>query len=367
MIGGVRSGEAAAAAFRESAFRSLPLACMTIAAVAGAIAGSRSTEFFGPLPWLVSLAFIGLPHGAADFAVSRRSCHGGSLAAVWLAYVLAMAAVALAFVLTPLVTIVLFATVSVWHFGSAHGDSSAPASGVVERTVRALGRGGVVLALPFAVWPQASARSASDLAALVVGREMAGDLFVPPAVRTVGVVLVAVALTATAIEGLLARRQSRGPLAWQGVLVELAAIAFLGWCTDPLFSVGLYFLVWHAWRQMGPLAESLTGSAPRSLRELGPAVARVHIAGLPLLIPTWVAIGVVWWSWSEERTLRDLAVVSIAAYLIVTPAHELLGDLLPSLTGHRETAARRRSSSRMPGRVRHSVRGYLPKAVRGAR
>jgi hypothetical protein len=41
-----------------------------------------------------------------------------------------------------------------------------------------------------------------------------------------------------------------------------------------------------------------------------------------------VAIGAAWWLWSPDHTPRALAIVSIAAYLVVTPAHELLGSLL---------------------------------------
>ena len=351
MRAGATSGGEAATAFRESAFRRLPLACMGIAAAAGLVGGSRSTEVLGPLPWLVSLGLVGLPHGAADFAVSRRVCRGWSLAAVWVAYVLAMAAVAAAFAAAPGSTIVAFAAVSCWHFGTAHLDSSPPAAGRRMRTVAALARGCAVLSMPFVAWPRATALAASDLASLPLGHGMAADLLPPAAVRTAGVVLAVVAVTATAIEGLLTRRRPGGPHAWHALLVELGTIAMLGWCTDALFSVGLYFLVWHAWRQMGPLAESLTGSAPRSWRELGPALVRVHVAALPLLIPTWAAIGVVWWQWSSEHTIRDLTVVSIAAYLVVTPAHELLGDLLRSPAGRRTAAASRRSPSGFVGRA----------------
>lgn len=346
---GATSCEDGAAAFRESAFRRLPLVCMAIVAAAGVTCGFRSMEVLGPLPWLVSLGFVGLPHGAADFAVSRRAYGGWALVAVWVGYVVAMAVVAAAFFSTPRMTIVAFAALSCWHFGTAHLDLSASTACDRTRAVAALARGCAVLSLPFAAWPQATALVASDLAALAVGHGMAAT-FSPAAVRTAGAMLAVVGVTATAIEGLLARRQPGGPHAWRALLVELTTIAMLGWCTDALLSVGFYFLVWHAWRQMGLLAESLTGSVPRSWRELGPALWRIHVAALPLLIPTWLAIGVVWWQCSAEHTLRDLTVVSIAAYLVVTPAHELLGDLLRSPAGQRIAAARCRSAFRIVGR-----------------
>lgn len=126
-----------------------------------------------------------------------------------------------------------------------------------------------------------------------------------------------------------------GPLAWRKGFVELVVIACMNWLTHPLFAIGLYFLVWHGWRQMQPLAESLTGATPRSSAALGHAVALIHWAALPLLVPAWAAIGASWWLWSPDRSARSLAIVSIAAYLVVTPAHEFLGELLRQMAGRR--------------------------------
>jgi Brp/Blh family beta-carotene 15,15'-monooxygenase len=334
--------------FREVAFRRLPLAVMASAGLAGALGGSQWSAALGPLPWIVALGFSGLPHGAADFAVSHRVWQGWPLAIVWLAYTAVMAAVLVGFAVAPVPMIVAFTALSCWHFGAAHFDTASVASSgrrvsrSAQRLVAALARGGLVLAVPLAAWPVATAAVAADLAALSVGRGPAADLFPPAAVRVAGLGLAAVSVAAAAAEGLVAMRRPRRRRAWLQELGELSVIASLGWCTDPLFSVGLYFLVWHGWRQMAPLAVSLTGVAPRSWAALGRAVVRIHRAALPLLVPAWVAIAAAWWLWSPDRTPRALAFVSIAAYLVVTPAHELLGSLLrqmasrPRISGPRD-------------------------------
>ena len=314
--------------FREVAFRRLPLAVMAGAALAGAMGGPQWSAALGPLPWVVALGCVGLPHGAADFAVSHRVWQGWPLAIVWLAYTAVMAAVLAGFVAAPVPMIVAFTAVSCWHFGAAHFDTEESGASVTKRSVAALARGCLVLAVPLAAWPVATAAVAADLAALSVGRGPAADLFPPPAVRAAGLGLAAVSVAAAVAEALVAIRRPRSRRAWLKGLGELAVIASLGWYTDPLFSVGLSFLVWHGWRQMEPLAVSLTGARPRSWAALGRAVVWIHRAALPLLVPAWVAIGAAWWLWSPDHTPRALAIVSIAAYLVVTPAHELLGGLL---------------------------------------
>lgn len=314
--------------FREVAFTRLPLGCLAAAAVAGAVGGTGWSVALGPVPWLVSLGLVGLPHGAADLAASRRVWNGWPLAGVWLAYVAAMAVVATGFFVAPLAAIAAFAAVSCWHFGAAHLNGDDRPDGGTCRTVAALSRGTAVLAVPLATWPAATAAAAADLAALAVGHTTAATLFAPAAIRAIGITLLAATMAAVVVEGLVAARTPGGLTVWSRLLAELAVFACLGQFTDPLFSVGLYFLAWHAWRQMEPLTKSLTGSSSSTWHDLGASLVRIHAAALPLLVPTWAAIGTVWWYQSTGHTLREVAIVSIAAYLIVTPAHELLGDLL---------------------------------------
>lgn len=319
----------------DVAFRVLPLAAMAAVAALAAASGPGWTERLAPLPWLVSMVCVGLPHGAADFATSRSAWRGWSLAAICLAYVSVMAAVAVAFAAAPLVAIVVFALVSCWHFGTSHLDSRRRSFVPRPRTVAVIARGCAVLVMPLAAWPEATARVATELAALAIGATAASRLFQADAVRCAGLGLAALTLAATAAEGISSARRLGGMRDWLGLVIELAVIAALGWSSDPLFSVGLYFLAWHSWQQMATLAQALNAAPPRSWRHIGDSLALIHAAALPLLVPAWAMIAAVWWTWSPERSLRDLAVVSIAAYLVVTPAHELLCDLMRRRVGQR--------------------------------
>jgi hypothetical protein len=75
----------------------------------------------------------------------------------------------------------------------------------------------------------------------------------------------------------------------------------------------------------------------------------VHVAALPLLVPTWASLAAGWWVLSPGHSPSDLAILSLAVYEVVTPAHEALHDLLwaggplrprlASLTGARSPSA----------------------------
>lgn len=320
--------------FAELAFRRLPLACLIAAMLPVPVFGFDWSGSVAPLPWLLSLAFVGLPHGAADLAVSRRLCPAAALGRVWLGYAAIMAAVIAGYAIAPVGTITAFVLLSVWHFGQSHARSQHPP--VDEHpwlaACSAVARGGITIGVPLAAWPAASAAVASDLLELTGHDPLAHPVPVA-AVRLLGVALVIAAGCGLTAEVATIRRQPGGRLSEAGMGVELLVIAVLGCVTDPLFSVGASFLVWHAWRQMEPLAAALTGSRPETWPALAAAIRRIHVAALPLLIPTWLAIGLAWWFCSATHSPHDLAILSIGAYLVVTPAHELLGDLLTRLNG----------------------------------
>jgi len=320
--------------FHALAFRLVPLGLMLATAGAGAAAGAGWAERIAPLPWLVSLAIVGLPHGAADLAVTRRIGRG-SVARMFSIYLACMVAVLALFMAAPVPLIVLFAALSLWHFGMGHADGQTPpiAAGFLPRARAALARGAPVLGVPLAVWPTETASAILGLVELVgtpaqVLRAQAA--FAPDAIRMVGQVLLVVGAVALVAE-IWATRGTPGALRRsRDTCVDLAVVTALGTVAPPLLSIGVYFLVWHAWRHLGLLSPLVAGVEPHDGSSLWRAVVRLHVAALPLLVPTWAVILAAWWWLSPGHSARDLALLSLAVYLVVTPSHDLLVDLVRS-------------------------------------
>jgi len=320
--------------FHAVAFRLVPLGLLLATAVAAAVAGAGWAERLAPLPWLVSLVVVGLPHGAADLAVTRRIGRG-SVARVFSIYVACVVAVFAMFMAAPVPLIVLFAALSLWHFGMGHADGQTPpiAVGFLPRARAALARGAPVLGVPLAVWPAETAAAIQGLVGLVGTSAQllrARAAFAPETIRVVGQGLLVVGAVALVAE-VRATRGTPGALRRSGdTCVDLAVAAALGTAMPPLLSIGLYFLMWHAWRHLGLLSPLVTGVEPRDGRSLWRALVRLHTAALPLLVPTWVVILAAWWWLSPEHSARDLALISLAVYLVVTPSHDMLVDLMRS-------------------------------------
>jgi beta-carotene 15,15'-dioxygenase len=298
--------------------------------------------------------FVGRPHGAADLAVSRRLCGWPTTLRLFVLYSALMGAVLWALVAAPVPTVLLFAGLSVWHFGVAHAHGQSPRIPTAWpwQAVAAVARGASVLGVPLAVWPAETSAHVANLWALV-GRAGAPPPppFEPAAVQMVGLCLTAAAVTALAIEAVASRHVPEAGHRTIDTLGDLVVIGALGVTADPLLAIGIYFVCWHAWREMSPLMRvigpraSSGDAAPTGLARLASALAAVHVAALPLLVPTWAAIAAAWWLLSPSHSPRDLAVLSIAMYLVVTPSHEALGVILEA-----GGAARSRSMQQSPGR-----------------
>ena len=327
------------ASFRAIGFRLAPLGVMLAAAAAGWLAGPGWSQRLAPLPWLVSLAVVGLPHGAADLAVTRRVGRG-SAARVFSLYLACMVAVFVLFMAAPVPLVVLFAALSVWHFGMGHADGQTPPIGpsLLAQVRAALARGAPVLGVPLAIWPVETAAVVIRLVDLVGSpsqAERAGAAFTAEAIRGVGIGLVILGALMLAVEAWATRREPGALRRSLDTVVEIGTIGVLGMTTDPLFAVGLSFLVWHAWRHLWLLAPLVTAVEPHDGATLWQALVRLHGAALPLLVPTWAVILAAWWWLAPAHSARDLAILSLAVYLVVTPSHDLLIDLLRS-QGHTE-------------------------------
>lgn len=266
-----------------------------------------------PLPFLLALVFLGLPHGAADGALLLTRGRQQAVRAS-VAYLAVIAATVLLLVVAPTWSLLAFLALAAWHFGSADA---------AERRLRgelanlwAIGRGGIAISVPFAVWPAEAWAPFSRMTELL-GIGSAGlDLQAVAIVGAVG----AVAATACCCVAYLRCRRSalvRGGITRVDVM-ETTAIGAVAFYSHPLYAVGAYFLMIHGFKQSAVLGEEL-GSTP-SLRS---RLVRLHWFALPLLVPTWITLLFVAW-WVGVDTLWDLAALSLAIYVVTTPAHELL-------------------------------------------
>ena len=290
------------------------------------------------LPWLLAIFFVGMPHGAADLAVLQSKKEGRKVWEAFFWYVVSMIGVFTIFILAPGTSLVGFIILSIWHFGSSENPKPIESGIAYEHLLMGFAKGGIVIGTPLAAWPAATSSVATELITLVEpARSLIGlpllahPIYSPLHIAITGLALLAIASFCWCLIFIHSVRYSKKHgtkklMKTGGVFVSYCLIGVLELIASPLFGIGIYFLAFHSWKQMPALASHVTSTSVEihPLRQ----VLVVHKAALPLLLPTWILLGVVWWSLSSTAHFRDLALLSLLVYLVVTPAHEVLCEWL---------------------------------------
>ncbi|MEM0962245.1 MAG: Brp/Blh family beta-carotene 15,15'-dioxygenase [Bacteroidota bacterium] len=253
-------------------------------------------------PWLLSAVALGLPHGAADPVVPlsmRGERWRVSPIAVFSVVYIALGAVVLAvWWMVPVVAATGFVVLTWAHWGQGDvyalralgwdGHLASPA----HRALAGVVRGGLPMVVPLAAHPEVYADIVAAMAAAFRPdqAEAARAFILSLPGDAVWGVLAAVG-AAYAVWG-VATASRRG--AWRSLgldLGEVVALAAFFALLPPLWSVGIYFCLWHAVRHLQRLGPIVADGSARRLAlvatpaTLGAIVLMVLIFGGTLTEP----------------------------------------------------------------------------------
>jgi len=314
-----------------SSARTLPWCVLVSGAVAGLTAPAW-TSTVAAYPFVIALLLFGMPHGAADWTVAARLSNRTGLAARlsgFTGYLLLMAASLAVMMWQPGIAALLFLLLTVFHFGMADATAvGADDEGFVARWGLVLGRGQLLLATAFASHPTGAWAPFAAIGGAVRPNLGFASPWEPPleALQAWARIGVAVGVLC-AICSAVARIRRGSTRAALIDLAENALVVALALLADPLFAVGCFFLGVHAFRHTRRLActRVVIDPPPQSLLM---RVVRVHAISLPLMLPTAACIVPLCWLLGGFGA-REIAVASIAFYMITTLPHHLLGLRLP--------------------------------------
>lgn len=243
------------------------------------------------LPFALSLALFGLPHGAVDHLVPARlrgeKADTRSVLAVVLLYlVLGGLYLGLWFV-APVPAFALFIGLTWFHWGTGDVWSlrtlvslGTSGSGGLPLALVALVRGGLPMLVPLLAFPDEYRAVAESLVGLFGGGsgDALGWAFAPSFRFVAGVLFFALVVVSLALE-----RRDGGP--WRVDAGETALLAAFFAVVPPVLAVGLYFCLWHAMRHVARLV-LLDGASRAALASgrLGAALRRFARDAAPLTV-----------------------------------------------------------------------------------
>ena len=296
------------------------------------------------LPWLIAIVFVGLPHGATDYRVlslARSKHQSVFLFAVYTLVVLSMFGLLVAF---PAWSVGFFLLISMWHFGHAGIVSlNEPPRSFGSSGLMWFARSSVVLGMPLFAHADATRSVVDGMTQCVNPVRDAFHLgiidfqvFSLAFVQSIGTLFLILGFCVWCFEGMRSvwlfavKKNSSDFNRYAREVAVFSLFACLGWCASPLLSVGTFFLWWHSWREIPDIAASLSPAPLCDAKKYTTwqSVRLIHEAALPLLIPSWILLFLMWWCLAPVHTFYYLVVVSLIFYLIVTPSHEWLAQVL---------------------------------------
>ena len=227
-------------------------------------------------PWIVSAVALGLPHGAADpvvpFVMRGDRLRVGPLAAFCVAYLALGALVLGLWWIAPAVAAVGFVALTWAHWGQ--GDLyalrglgwDAHLASTSQRVLSAAVRGALPMLVPLAAFPEVYAGVVGAMVAALrpdrVGAAQALVRSVPTAAVWAGL---AGLIGVYAAWGALVAWRRDAWASWALDFGEIAGLTAFFALVPPLWSVGVYFCLWHALRHLARLAPLVAGGSARRL------------------------------------------------------------------------------------------------------
>ena len=307
-------------------------------------------------PLVLSLVFVGMPHGAVDFVVNSRlrsAVATKDRIRTFMRYCVILSLSLGAFIFVPKLSLGVFVAVSLVHFGLADARALENRSG--SRTTRlsvlvaGLVRGTLILASPFAMSPSASWSVFADILA-IAGQTV--TLEPPLLLQRTALVACGLAVMVQLGISFFRVRLGTGRTAVTEA-VEVATIAAAFFVLDPLFAMGLYVIAWHSWRHMQPLSQIFASQRrPYGYAEIARSIVRLHGYSLPLLLPTVLVFLIVGWWRLDAWTSEAMAALTVAIFVVVTLPHHLLVE---EMIQHLETPGVGKKASRNRRPHRHRV------------
>ncbi|NNF56928.1 MAG: beta-carotene 15,15'-dioxygenase, Brp/Blh family [Rhodothermaceae bacterium] len=271
-------------------------------------------------PWLASIVVLGLPHGAVDpwvpFRMRGQSLTAGRLTVFCTLYLAVASLVMGLWWLAPVAAAIGFILLTWAHWGQ--GDVfvlralgwDGHLGSRVHLALAGVVRGALPMLVPLAAQPEAYAEVLRGLVALFEPDQ--AQVVAAAASGAAGRVTVGLALLIGGYAVWSARSaQQRGAWRTFGLdLGETAALLVFFAVLPPLWSVGIYFCLWHALRHLARLEPAV--AAGRPLR-LGAMAVPATVGALAL----FVLLG--WMLVREPGTSAWLAVYLVGIAALTVP------------------------------------------------
>lgn len=298
------------------------------------------------LPLLVSVIFLGLPHGALDHRmpeiVTQQRSNWQRMSAFILGYVALMLPILGLWVLSPALGFVFFILLTLWHWGTADLHTLLHIQGIRfigsrwSRASVAMVRGSLPMLVPLLFFPHDYYRAASDITALFTDVTASNLVWLTSANTQYVVGLVLLGLISLMTVDTFIHATKGGQLReWLVFTAETMILIVYFATVPPYLAIGLYFCIWHAARHIARIIafEGLPDANALHSRWVRRAYGRFMKSAMPLtLVSILFLVGLYGVVPKSPNSLLSL----ISLYLVLISALTFPHSLVVSWMDHVE-------------------------------
>lgn len=328
-----------------SAFQKLTFLAGILPLAASIIASPFLSEVsysYQAIPFLLSMVFLGLPHGAMDHIVPRMLegvSKKKSVASIVLVYMVLGGLYAVLWLLSPILSLGLFILLTWFHWGQGDlyilrefgferlTDSS------LFRTCSLILRGGIPMLVPFIAHPEQYIWFLSSLLERFSTEVIIGDLLTAD-LRLVLLTFLGTLTAANFLKGFLRTSTQEDLKIWLYDNFEILLLWIFFIALPPLLALGIYFCFWHSVRHLARLSlvedsrmrrNIIAGDWLNYLKKLGRNT--IMITTISLLIFAFLSLFLI----------KDYTVLSVvAAYLVFISVVTLPHTIVVTWMDYRE-------------------------------
>lgn len=291
------------------------------------------------VPFLVSMVFLGLPHGAVDhlvpYRLKKRPLTRRSLLVFLTGYVAIGGLFGFFWWVTPAASAIFFILLTWFHWGQGEMYTVQKLIGLHKPGLWRKGllvfvRGGLPMMVPLFAFPDVYLSFINEMIAAIGSTT---DSAIAPAAlqswRLGLLILFGTAVIFYVIDGLLEANQQGSWSGWMMWLVDSAEIGLLWiffYTISPILAVGVYFCVWHGVRHIARLM--LIDSNTQEMLANGrfwSACARFMGDSAPLTAVSLLFLGGLFLFTGDDGTnLLDLTALYLVLISMLTLPHTIL-------------------------------------------
>lgn len=270
-------------------------------------------------PWIlaVSIALVGIPHGALDHLIAANVYRQGNalkdhlLFYGW--YLLLMFLVAALWIFAPLVGFLLFMAISISHFGQGDIEAFFPGMNYGRSAVASISRGTLIIGLILCAHP-------ADSIPIIEQALGGGSAFTEWLTEQASMLRLVFIAQFILIQGAIALSWSRERNVIVRFIADSALIAALFYVAPPLLSFAIYFAMWHSIGHIGEI-RSYFGSQGVPLTVRG-----FFARALPFTLVSFVGLALLVWATSSFGLQNQVISLTFILISVLTLPHMVVAN-----------------------------------------